>query len=318
MEAPSPLDVDFVQRRNTQPTGDFDSRPLGAEPTLLPHKNELNIGISESMASKGTITSPKERAVIYQFGDGGSTWRMNKLRNVYRHADESQRAVDDVALERYGDMRDFDDAREEEVEMDRRKLYGKGYVGKEKPTGDLFTQRLSEEKKKSTMTESSTDRANEITDSQILQGQADDGALVSAKSSVLDKTTLNKLKAQLMRARLRGEPEVGKLQEAFDAAMIASASTRDEPGIVVLNAMENRMLASGRNGEVKAVENTRGRERGLVEENENMSIEDMVRQERRTRGQPNGEGRFLAERIAKDAKFDVSNCLIQKPNKHLN
>jgi hypothetical protein len=61
---------------------------------------------------------------------------------------------------------------------------------------------------------------------------------------------------------------------------------------------------AGTRGEVKAIENKRGRERGLVEENEDMSIEDMVREERRTRGQAGGEGMKAAERIAKDAKFD--------------
>jgi len=68
--------------------------------------------------------------------------------------------------------------------------------------------------------------------------------------------------------------------------------------------MESRMLAGGRKGEVNAIENKRGKERGLVEENEDMSIEDMVRQEKRTRGQFGGGGRAFAERIAKDAKFD--------------
>jgi len=76
-----------------------------------------------------------------------------------------------------------------------------------------------------------------------------------------------------------------------------------EPEVVVLGKMENRMLA-GTRGEVKAIDNKRGRERGLVEENEDMSIEDMVREERRTRGQAGGEGQRFAERIAKDVKFD--------------
>ena len=37
-----------------------------------------------------------------------------------------------------------------------------------------------------------------------------------------------------------------------------------------------------------------------------MSIEDMVREERRTRGQPGGAGERMAERIARDARFEVS------------
>lgn len=42
-----------------------------------------------------------------------------------------------------------------------------------------------------------------------------------------------------------------------------------------------------------------------MEENEDMSIEDMVKQERRTRNQVGGDGQRFAERIAKDPKFDV-------------
>ena len=68
--------------------------------------------------------------------------------------------------------------------------------------------------------------------------------------------------------------------------------------------MDNRMLASGQRNEVRRVETKRGMERGLVEENEDMSIEDMVREERRTKGQAGGDGRRFAERIAKDGKFD--------------
>jgi hypothetical protein len=64
------------------------------------------------------------------------------------------------------------------------------------------------------------------------------------------------------------------------------------------------MLAGPSRGEVKPVDTKRGRERGQVEANEDMTIDDMVREERRTRGQAGGEGMRLAERIAKDAKFD--------------
>ena len=45
-------------------------------------------------------------------------------------------------------------------------------------------------------------------------------------------------------------------------------------------------------------------EPGLVKSNGDMTVEDMVREERHTKGQAGGEGRKFAERIAKDAKFD--------------
>jgi hypothetical protein len=93
------------------------------------------------------------------------------------------------------------------------------------------------------------------------------------------------------------------LEAEYNTAIAGSAGSTDRD-VVMLNAMDNRMLAGGRQGEVIALENKRGVERGLVKENEDMSIEDMVRQERRTKGQ--NEGLLLAEKIGKDVKFDVS------------
>ena len=125
---------------------------------------------------------------------------------------------------------------------------------------------------------------------------------VLATSAVMDPTTLNRMKAQLMKAKLKNSPDVERLEVEYNEVM-ANYSSGSQPSVVVLGKMENRMLA-GTRGEVKSIDNKRGRERGLVEENEDMSIEDMVREERRMRGQAGGEGMKAAERIAKDGKFD--------------
>jgi hypothetical protein len=105
-----------------------------------------------------------------------------------------------------------------------------------------------------------------------------------------------------MKAKLKKSPDLAKLEEEYNRAA-ESFSSNSEPGVVLLGTMDNRMLA-GTRGEVTAIDNKRGRERGLVKDNEDMTIEDMVREERRTRGQAGGEGMRAAERIAKDAKFD--------------
>jgi hypothetical protein len=120
----------------------------------------------------------------------------------------------------------------------------------------------------------------------------------------LDMTALNRLKAQMMKAKLRKAPDAADLEEQYNTAA-AAMSNRKESDIVVLDVMHNPMLAGSRN-EVKAVDTKRGRERGQVEANEDMSIEDMVREERKTRGQLGGEGRRLADQIGRDAKFEVS------------
>jgi len=176
-------------------------------------------------------------------------------------------------------------------------MYGDGYVGKIKPSGELYKERQLSKGLRSPRNLSA------VPESSILAKEVElKQAPNQTETRPLDPTALNKLRAQMMKAKLKKDPNAATLEAEYNAAM-ATAANRTQPDVVVLNAMDNRMLAGGRQGEVKAIDNKRGRERGLVEENEDMSIEDMVRQERRTKTQ-NG-GMVFAERIAKDAKFDV-------------
>jgi hypothetical protein len=223
---------------------------------------------------------------------------MTKLKAVYTQAEQSGRPVDEIALERFGDLRDFDDAREEQTELDRRQIYGEGYVGKEKPSGELF-----QERKMSMDIRRAPEPSRESVPLDLPQGTVMEEKSAPRTIVQLDHTTLNRMKAQLMKAKLKKSPDTAKLEAEYNEAMASYSNNPSGLGVVVLGKMENRMLA-GTRSEVKSIDNKRGRERGLVEENDDMSIEDMIREERRTRGQAGGEGMRAAERIAKDAKFD--------------
>lgn len=295
MTAPDSLDIDYtqkgakVERIKTPPPPDYN---------LKIHKNELNHHLQDLADGKSLDDIGKEEAqhdVSYTFGDSGSQWRMTKLKAVYTQAEQSGKSVEATAIERFGDLREFDDAREEYTELDRRRLYGEGYVGKEKPSGDLF-----QERQKATGIRRDHE-AHKFPLRELPQGEimAEKPALTTTVP--LDQTALNKLKAQMMKAKLKGSADAAALEAEYNQAVAGMIPV--EPGVVVLGKMDNRMLA-GTRGEVKAIENRRGRERGLVEENEDMSIEDMIREERRTKGQAGGEGKRFAERIAKDGKFD--------------
>jgi hypothetical protein len=306
MEAPSALDVDYTQRGARKVPEPGTNKPSRPDFDLKIHKNELNTHLKDLVEGKdiSTIAAEQPRnGVDYTFGDSGSQWRMTKLRGVYTQAEDTGRPVEDIAVERFGDLRAFDDAREEQLELDRRETYGKGYVGKEKPSGELFEER----KLKMGTRLSSQPSPSGFKDDEPPpppQGQVL-GARLPATTPSLDQTALNRLKARMMKAKLRSSPDAAKLEAEYNAA-ITSSSNRNDSGIVILGAMESRMLAGSRNREVKAVDTKRGRERGLVEENEDMSIEDMIVEERRTKGQSGGDGQRFADRIAKDAKFDVS------------
>ncbi|KAI1504488.1 CwfJ C-terminus 1-domain-containing protein-like protein [Biscogniauxia marginata] len=294
MTAPSGLDIDYTQK-GTKP-----SKPpptTTQEPQRVIHKRELNATHLQGLntgKSLDQLELPVQHEISYTFGDNGSQWRMTKLKGVYNTAEQTGRPIDEIAFERYGSLREFDDACEEKIEMDRRKIYGEGYVGKEKPSGELFQQRKQDQ------------GFHEKRHVPPAPGELDQGTVIpnevsSYPPTQLDQTTLNRLKAQMMKARLRKAPDAAKLEAEYNQAAAAFASKG--PEAVVLNVMENRMLAGSR-GEARTVDTKRGQERGHMEQNDDMTIEDMVREERRTRGQAGGDGLRLAERIAKDGKFD--------------
>ncbi|KAI8623671.1 hypothetical protein F5Y19DRAFT_352609 [Xylariaceae sp. FL1651] len=293
MTAPSALDIDYTQK------GSKPIKPLPPteEPKRSIHKREINADHLQKLNDGKQVDElelPAEHEVNYTFGDSGSLSRMTKLKGIYNIAENTGRTVEEVAFDRYGNLRDFDDAREEKIELDRRKIYGKGYVGKEKPSGELFQERklnADVHEKRHTSPEPA----------ELDQGIVIPDDVTPPQLTQLDSTALNRLRAQMMKAKLRKAPEAARLEAEYNKAAAAFASKG--PEAVVLNVMENRMIA-GTRAEAKAVDTKRGRERGLVEQNDEMTIEDMVREERRTRGQAGGEGLRLAERIAKDGKFD--------------
>lgn len=286
MTAPSALDIDYIHRGGNKRS----PSPVKEEPQRVLHKRELNISLAAAKESEED-RSPATREVKYKFGDEGSQWRMTKLKAVYTIVEQTGRPVDEVAVERYGSLQDFDDAREEKMEMDRRRVYGEGYVGKEKPTGELYTERMSKTRPEPARSPSPQPEQGLVIEDMIQPAPA------------MDQSALNRMRAQMMKAKLRNAPDAAKLEQEYNAAMAAFSTGAATNAAVVLDASHNRMLAGPR-GEVKAMTNKRGLERGQVEANEDMSIDDMVREERRTRGQAGGEGMRLAERIAKDARFD--------------
>ncbi|TKA75764.1 hypothetical protein B0A55_04312 [Friedmanniomyces simplex] len=309
MQEPSALDIDYMQSRKPKaPASQF----VGAKESheFKVHEADVNQhlkDLQDDFDDEGDDENadkvqdePAQHEASYTFGDSGSSWRMTKLRAVFRQADESKKSVDDVALERYGDLRDFDDAREEERELDRRKMYGKDYIGLVKPSGELFQDRKM---KAGLARESQQQDGSEAAPDDLPQGEIVPERLAPTISAPLDLAALNKLKAQMMKAKLRNAPNATQLEEEYNLAASASLANHTQPDVVVLSTMDNRQLAGGRSGEVTPVTGKRGRERGTVVENEDMSIDDMVRQEKRTRGANGGEGRAFAERIAKDGKF---------------
>ena len=287
MTDPSALEFDFTQKGEEKPKEPTLLKSSKADFELKIHKNELNKHYLENLRDgkdipDEVVAEPAQHSVDYTFGDRGSKWRMTKLRGVYREAKETGRLIDDIAEERYGDLRSFDDAREEETELERRDTYGKGYVGKEKPSGELFQERKLAMGVHRTRTNShpATDD-NEPPPTKIESLYA-----TSTPAVQLDPTALNRLKARMMKAKLKNSPDATALEAEYHRALAGHEPQANDPGVITLNAMESRLLS--RSGEVTPLTSKRGLERGLVKSNDDMTLDDMVREERRTRAQAGG------------------------------
>lgn len=299
--------IDYTQRGARKATPPKTLTKPDYRPII--HKNELNqqliAGKSVDEYAADTNDEPP-----YTFGDSGSKWRMTRLKRVYEAAAEGGKSLDEIAIERYGDLKTFDEAREEEMELGRRDMYGTDRRdAKTRPTGELYAERL-----KKTADDDMKRRVKEE------RYQADYGLpklqvleTIAPPAKILDQTALNRMKAAYLKAQIKGDSKAADMEREYNDAVAAAAEARKNPSAnpsqqVVITAMDSRHLAG--------LEGRMGREvvagkKGKVEANDEMTLDDMVREEKRTRGAvAGGEGMLLAERISRDAKFDVSSHLL--------
>ncbi|KAK9475143.1 CwfJ C-terminus 1-domain-containing protein-like protein [Dipodascopsis tothii] len=94
------------------------------------------------------------------------------------------------------------------------------------------------------------------------------------------------MKAAYMRAKLRRAPDADQLERDYHAALAAATGADDAPDTV----------------EVVSLMHTRGAP-ATAKDDADMTIADMVAEEKRTRGQWGGAGRALADRIGRDSRF---------------
>ncbi|RSH94889.1 hypothetical protein EHS25_004695 [Saitozyma podzolica] len=109
--------VDFFSSLGTEhkrkdPNAD---KPDPSKPPV--DRRELNAQLVEGKTLDQYETKEKTKT---QPGGPGHQWRMMKLKRLYEQAEEQGRDVEEIALERYGSIAEFDEAREERRVLDER------------------------------------------------------------------------------------------------------------------------------------------------------------------------------------------------------
>lgn len=306
MENPTSLDIEFKHRYPGSYSEPKIVESSSSKFDLRIHANELNKSHLQNLADGKDVKedytddSARPAPADYIFGDSGSQWRMTKLKAVFKEAEETGTSVEQIAIERFGDLKAFDDLKEEQIELERRDTYGQDYVRKDKPSGGLHQERQAFKGFSGELvTSSGNEQPKDHDGVQFEQEEKPQGAYIP-----VDHTALNKMKAQLMRAKLRGSADASSLEKEYATAM-STLENHQEAEVIVLGAMQSRMIDGARKSEVEDTDHKRGRVKALEEVDEDMSIEDMIQEERRTHHQAGGDGQRFAERIAKDGKFDV-------------
>ena len=193
-------------------------------------------------------------------GGPGSQWRMMKLRRVYETAEEEGKSVEEVALDRFGSMEAFEEAKEERRILDERegKRSSGGSSGAQKERGrDTGSERrfmFTDVERSGGSSRSSSFRRPDIGDSipstpsrpnargsslnpvmqnaSVRQGSASvtrtpipsvltpSHALPGpSKSRAMSPSSLNKLQAKVLRAKLMGAPNANELEREYEAEL---------------------------------------------------------------------------------------------------
>ena len=243
---------------------------------LVISAREINTGLLNPPSPEHEGGEDKYTPPTYAIGDSGSSWRMMKLKNLYTAAKEAMRPVEEIAVQRLGSLRAFDEAREEEQELERRKRDRRGDgVTKVKVTGELYQKRLAKEE---------NDRKRQLELYPPQKPATPNISTVDPSSNpVVTQSDLNRLQAALLRAEMTSSPDLAKLTQEYDAAVKQFNTQPTAPEVIVLPASHSALMPH------------LSREQSKTETD--MTIEDMVREERASKRST------VVDRIARDRKF---------------
>ena len=148
----------------------------------------------------------------YEFGDKGSSWRMMKLKRVFEMAERESLPVEEVALERYASLEEFEDA-----------LAEKDFLAGKRPQGQIEPRKRSSKYMNPSEQKASASVQKEIVKSSV------PAAIVSNQintisDDILSVDQLNKLYSKLLKAKLMGSSDVGELEARYEIEKQKSAN----------------------------------------------------------------------------------------------
>ncbi|KAF5360647.1 hypothetical protein D9756_004848 [Leucocoprinus leucothites] len=251
--------VDFFSGLGTEHKKKKPEKPNPDEPRISSH--ELNVDLKSDKPMNFDEPPPSPKAITP--GGPGSSWRMMRLRRVYETAEEENRPVEEVAIERFGSLSSFEEAKEERRVLDERagKKAERGRQGEPRTEigiggerrlmftdigGSGGSSRSSSFRRPGQLTGDSAPSTpsppaekalvNKRLDSLRLPSQANSPLAQShtpipsvmtpppamasgSKGRALSPSSLNRLQAKVLRAKLMGAPDAEKLEKEYEGEL---------------------------------------------------------------------------------------------------
>lgn len=248
------------------------------------------------------------------YGGPGYKWRLMKLQRTYEMAEQRGVPVEEVALERYGNMDTFDEARTERqfvedrdgsverpsrTPMDSRAGFRRPGV----PTPAPYPSSTMQRSNKPALL-SSTPKGRSIP--RVLPNPP---ATASASTAPMSVDALNKLEANALRAELMGRPDAVQLRAELEAVRAGQSDTSSErvEAVPVLDGF-GRMYDIGSSSDTREspADPARPAKRSKVEDDGSETLSELVRQERFSAGRADQKDAdaILAHQIMADQGFE--------------
>ncbi|WFD24147.1 hypothetical protein MEQU1_002844 [Malassezia equina] len=264
---------------------------------------ELNPSLAPQSHPLKEDSQPKNQP---SYGGPGYKWRLMKLQRTYEMAEQRGVSVEVVAMERYGSMDAFNEARAErqfvedrDGSMDRSSstsIHARG--GFRRPGAPPLSTSTSRPTKPTASP--STTKGPSIPRVLPTATKAE-----SASNAPMSVDALNKLEANVLRAELMGRPDAAQLRAELEAAREGQGPADSSERVETVPVVDGfgRLYDIGSSS---ASDAARPSKRSKVQDEETESLSELVRQEKFSAGRADQKDAdaMLAHQIMADQGFE--------------
>ncbi|KAI7858632.1 CwfJ C-terminus 1-domain-containing protein-like protein [Circinella umbellata] len=317
-------------------------KPNPDEPKIS--DRELNPHLKAGLTVEQYPVSENKKREI-KFGDAGSKWRMTKLKRVMEQAEDEERTVEEVGIERYGSLeklnealaeRDFLDGKNRSRSSSRRdspssSTSKRTIYAQTDTTSKSFQRpeprRSNNDNNKSTSLdefgrEVKRRKKSGDTSSPLIITQHQMPAAFSSAEPILTRDQLNKLNAEVLKAKLMGKDNAEELEKEYEKQRILfEAQETDGKSVKILPTVDSegrfydyaltndKTISSDRKGKNKErFQHTHDPKTGerlrYGTTDDTMSLMDMVRQEKAGSRTTSNMDLEFANKIMTDSSYE--------------